>query len=107
MTDMDFLQTYLVPILYVLYAIGLLAKPPKMGASWGFCTKLAQRNEQTWQYAQRLSGIYCAAAGAILFLVVGLIAPPFWVQLVLELVLIACLYPVVTGLLKKKFPDDE
>ena len=105
MFDMNFLQTYLIPILYVVYAFALLAKPPRMGANWGFCTKRAQKSEKAWQYAQRLSGIYCAAAGAILFLVIWLIRPVFWAQLILELALIGCLVPVVTGLLKKKFPD--
>ena len=105
MFDMNFLQTYLIPILYVVYAFALLAKPPKMGTTWGFCTKRAQKSEATWKYAQLVSGIYCAAAGAILFMVIGLIRPVFWVQLILELALVGCLYPVVTGLLKKKFPD--
>ena len=100
-----FFQNYLVPIIYVAYAFILLVKPPKMGTNWGFCSKLAQTSEAAWQYAQRLSGLYCAAAGIILFLVVGLIKPPYLVQLCLELALIACLYPVVTALLKKKFPD--
>ena len=106
MFDMYFLQIYLIPILYVVYAFALLAKPPKMGANWGFCTQRAQKSEASWKYAQLVSGIYCAVAGVILFLVIGLIRPVFWAQLILELALIGCLYPVVTGLLKKKFPDN-
>ena len=105
MTELDLMQTYLVPSLYVVYAFALLVKPPQMGATWGFCTKQAQKSEAAWKYAQLVSGIYCAAAGAILFLVIGLIRPVFWVQLILELALVGCLYPVVTGLLKRKFPD--
>ena len=99
------MQTYLVPLLYVVYAIALLVKPPKFGATWGFCTKKAQTSEAAWKYAQRLSGLYCAAAGIVLFLVIGLIRPPYWVQLIVELALLFCLFLVVTGLLKKKFPD--
>ena len=105
MTELDLMQTYLVPILYVVYAIVLLVKTPKMGATWAFCTKRAQKSEATWKYAQRLCGLYCGAAGIILFLVIGLIRPPYWVQLGVELAVLGCLFPVVTGLLKKKFPD--
>ena len=106
MLDVNVLQIYLIPILYVVYAFALLVKPPKMGANWGFCTKQAQKSEKAWQYAQQLSGLYCLAAGIVLFLVIGLIRPVYWLQLILELAMLACLYLVVTGLLKKKFPDD-
>ena len=105
MTELDLMQTYLVPILYVVYAIALLVKPPKMGATWGFCAQRAQKSEAAWKYAQRVSGLYCGAGGIVLFLVIGLIRPPYWVQLVAELAVLGGIYPVVTGLLKKKFPD--
>lgn len=106
MGDMEFLQAYLVPILFVFYALMLLAKPPKLGASRGFCTQRAQKSEKAWQFAQRAAGLYCGAAGIVLFLVIGLIPLPFWAQTVLELALIIGLYPVVNTLLKKRFPDD-
>lgn len=103
---MELLQVYLVPFLYVIYGFALLSKPPKPGTNWGFCTERAQKSEKAWYYAQRLSGLYCLVAGIVLFLVTGLLTLPVWLQTGLELVLIACLYPVVTALLKKEFPDD-
>lgn len=100
------LQTYLVPILFLIYAFMLLARPPKPGTNWGFCTQRAQKSEKVWYYAQRVTGLYCGAAGLVLLLVITLLRPVFWLEMILELVLIFGLYPLVTNLLKKTFPDD-
>lgn len=112
---MGVLGTYLIPILYLIFAYMFLVKKPKFGDRDGFSTKRAKENEEIWNYVQRTAGIYCLAAAIVIGgLIFGMSEAVenfeetklFWVQVGAEVASIALIVPVVNLLTNLKFPGN-
>ena len=101
----DFLRVYLVPALYLVYALFLLSNPPAKDSSRGMSFGRAKKSPELWKYTQKASGLYCLIAGAALIALVYFLHPVFWLQVVIEVAVIAGMVPVVIALQNKKFPE--
>ena len=110
--DMTY-TSYLIPIVYAIYALLFLFKTPEYLNRSGLTTKQSRRSEKTWKYFHRIAGIYCLAAavltGVLAYLQVqmsdGVSLPPiFWIRMVIEIGTIAAVIPLVNALTKRKFP---
>ena len=61
----NFLQTFDVPLVMLIFAYFLLKRTPKINGDWGLRTKAIQASEAVWNNAHRLWGKFLLISGIV------------------------------------------
>ena len=105
----EYALNFWIPVVFFLYGLILLLKPPAYQSRNGIATKRAMKNEKVWAYVHRAAGVVCIVFAAVLGLcawatavVIGGTAG-YLVQIAIEVAAIAGLIPILNWLTDRKF----
>lgn len=109
-----FVVSFTTGFLFVIIAaITLIFPPKKINLLYGYRTRASMKNQQTWDFAQRYSGVKMIHIGLALMLfsllnVLFNLNDSFQVMIGLSSVVIACafLFLVTERAIRKKFPNQ-
>lgn len=107
----DTILEYLIPAVLALYGIKFIFRTPPYKDKGGFPTKRALKNEETWRFVHLTAGICCllfaavivGASLAIRHVCGGDTGKAGFIQMGVEIVLVAVLIPVVNLVTRIRF----
>ena len=107
---------FLFPVVILVAGIILhITSKVKINSLYGFRTKTSSKNQQTWEYCNKLCAkilILIGISSIVIILVFGNVQSMFWQMFtfgefvnVLDIIVVLLCIPVINFSCRKKFPD--